>query len=172
MDFVVIHGAPGTGKSSLARALQQRLQGPCFEFGWIPEFRVRKGSVVPYAEEASLAFDNLVLVAKNYVKHGFDEIILTDLEDRFIPELAPRFQGYRYLLVTLWVADAELLKVRVLDESRSSDYRNWEAAVTLNREILGRDLLPNEVRLDSGSRSPDDLARDVIELVGPRDRGE
>jgi adenylate kinase family enzyme len=73
MDFIFIHGAPGSGKSTLAWALQNHLQSPCFEFGWIPEFRVKRASTITWEEEESLAFENLTLVVKNYVRHSFEK---------------------------------------------------------------------------------------------------
>ena len=38
-DIIIIAGAPGSGKSSVAKSLQEKLNCPYFEFGWIPEFR-------------------------------------------------------------------------------------------------------------------------------------
>jgi adenylate kinase family enzyme len=72
MDFIFIHGAPGSGKSTLAWALRDDLQSSCFEFGWIPEFRVKRDSTITQEEEKSLAFENLTLVIKNHVRHGFE----------------------------------------------------------------------------------------------------
>lgn len=37
--FIFLAGAPGSGKSSVAAAVQRKLGTPLFEFGWIPEFR-------------------------------------------------------------------------------------------------------------------------------------
>jgi adenylate kinase family enzyme len=35
-DFIFIAGAPGSGKSTVAKALHDKLNSPIFEFGWIP----------------------------------------------------------------------------------------------------------------------------------------
>ena len=165
MDFIFIHGTPGTGKSSLAWALQAKFQSPCFEFGWIPEFRVKRNSTITYEEEEALAFENLTLVVKNYVRHGFDNIIITDLHDHIIRQLADAFAGYDYILVTLWMDDEEALKARVLDELRSSGYRDWQAAVALNREIARRPLMKNEVRFNSARNSVEQLVVQVGTLI-------
>ena len=38
VEIIVIHGAPGCGKSTVAALLHEQLNSPWFEFGWIPEF--------------------------------------------------------------------------------------------------------------------------------------
>jgi predicted ABC-type ATPase len=165
MDFIFIQGAPGTGKSMLAWALQHHLQSPCFEFGWIPEFLVKRNSTITWKEEETLAFENLTLVVKNYVRHGFEKIIITDLSDHIIQTVPEVFAGYSYRLITLWVDNDELLKSRVLEESRSSGYRDWQKSLEINRRILARGLIPNEVRLDSEQLSVDQLVARVLETL-------
>ena len=39
LDIIIIHGALGSGKSTTAKMLHEKLRSPWFEFGWIPEFR-------------------------------------------------------------------------------------------------------------------------------------
>lgn len=165
MDFIFIHGAPGSGKSTLAWALQNHLQSPCFEFGWIPEFRVKRDSTITWEEEESLAFENLTLVVKNYVRHGFEKIIITDLRDHIIQTIPEVFAGFSYRLVTLWMDNNELLKSRVLEESRSSGYRNWQESLEINCTILARDSMPHEVRFNSEQLSVDQLVARVLETL-------
>ncbi len=167
MDFIFIHGAPGVGKSSLAWALQAKYQSPCFEFGWIPEFRVKQNSTITYEEEEGIAFENLTLVLKNYVRHGFGNIVVTDLRDPIIRQLSRRFYRYQYLLITLWMENEELLKSRVLDESRSSGFRDWEYALALNQEIIHRPLMRNEIRLNNDRKSIEELVDEITTLVTP-----
>jgi adenylate kinase family enzyme len=165
MDFIFIHGAPGSGKSTLAWALQNHLQGPCFEFGWIPEFRVKRDTTITWTEEESFSFENLTLVVKNYVRHGFEKIIITDLRDHIIKTIPEVFAGYSYRLITLWMNNDELLKSRVLEELRSSGYRNWPESLEINRTILARGLMPNEVRFNSEQLSVDQLVARVLETL-------
>ena len=86
--FIFIAGAPGSGKSSVAAAVQRKLGTPLFEFGWIPEFRNTGTRTISYEEDESLAFENLTLVLRNYARHGFRNIIVTDLENKRIEHLA------------------------------------------------------------------------------------
>ena len=59
----------------------------------------------------------------------------------------------------------ELLKSRVLEESRSSGYRNWQESLEINRTILARALMPNEVRFNSGELSVDQVVARVLETL-------
>ena len=148
-QIIFIAGAPGTGKSTIAKLLQKRLGSPCFEFGWIPEFRKKDSNTsIPYVEEEAIAFENLTLVLKNYIKHGFINIIVTDLEDKRIKELHKHFKNVNYSLITLVINDDKTLKTRILDKTRSSEYRDWKSAIQINKEILERILLPREQRID------------------------
>ncbi len=164
-DIIFIHGAPGTGKSSLAWALQERLKSPCFEFGWIPEFRLKNNSTITYVEEESLAFENLTLVIKNYISHGFCNIIVTDLKDRIVQKLSESFKDYSYILITLWIDNNEVLKERVLNENRSSQFRNWKYSIELNEELVERSLMGSEIRFNSSEKSIEELVSEVIKLL-------
>lgn len=148
-DIIFIAGAPGTGKSSVAHLLQKKFASPCFEFGWIPEFRNKGVKTISYQEESGIAFENLMLVTKNYIKHGFDNIFITDLEDQKITELHHHFKKEKYILFTLTVSDDKILKSRIMDKTRTSKYRDFKAAFKINEDILARPLLPKEVRIDT-----------------------
>ena len=172
-DFIFIAGAPGSGKSTLAKRLQEQLCSPCFEFGWIPEFRLP--GPASQAREEALSFENLTLVVKNYARHGSRNIIVTDLNDIRFREIPRRFARYRYVILTLVVADDEVLKRRVLDETRSSGYRDCEAALRHNRLIRARRLLSNENRVDNTHGSVDETVDEILTLLkaadnSPQDR--
>ena len=124
--FIFIAGAPGSGKSSVAAAVQRKLGTPLFEFGWIPEFRNTGTRTISYEEDESLAFENLTLVLRNYARHGFRNIIVTDLENKRIEHLGSVFRGFDFVIATLRVIDELELRRRVMHESRSSGYRDWQ----------------------------------------------
>lgn len=166
-DFIFIAGAPGSGKSSVAKALQEKLDSPLFEFGWIPEFRNKGTKIIPYAEEESLAFENLVLVAKNYAKHGFKNVIITDLNNDYIEQLPKIFSDYDFAIYTLRLQDKETLKQRVLEDSRSSKYREWEKALEINDALQGRPAFQNEVFIDVDGQSVNDIANRIVATNSP-----
>ena len=164
-EIIIIAGAPGTGKSSLARLLQERSGAPMFEFGWIPEFRNRPNGQIPYAEEEQVSFENLVLVCKNYLRHRYRGIILTDLEDRRIVEISSVFKGHDYRIITLVLDEERVLKQRVLDPQRSSGYRDWQEAAAINQSIKGRVLFPNEVRLNLTGKNLEQVYAELLIVV-------
>lgn len=170
LDFLFLHGAPGAGKSSVAQAVHARLGTPVFEFGWIPEFRHRRHGDLTYAQEEAFSFENLALVLKNYRRRGFDRIVVTDLRDPIVRRVPRVFARTNWRLLTLTLADEALLKARVLDETRSSGYRDWEEALALNRLYRTRPLLPREVRLDVAELPVDAVAERVVALLEGDDR--
>ena len=161
-DIIFIAGAPGVGKSSVAKALQKKFASPCFEFGWIPEFRQKGDESISYQEEEGIAFENLVLVSKNYIKHGFNNIIITDLEDRRITELHRHFKKQKYILFTLTVDDDNILKSRVMAKTRTSKYRDHKTALRINQDILSRPLFANEIRIDTTKKSLSKVVKEII----------
>lgn len=161
-DFIFIAGAPGSGKSSVAKTLQEKLNCPLFEFGWIPEFRNTGEKIISYTEEESLAFENLVLVAKNYAKHGFKNVIITDLNNDYIEQLPSIFSDYDFKIYTLRLQNKETLKQRVLEGSRSSEYRDWEKALEINDLLQKRPAFQNEVFIDIDGRSVETIAYQIL----------
>lgn len=162
MDILFLHGAPGTGKTTLAQALHQRLKSPWFEFGWIPEFRQKGEAAISYEEEERLSFENLALVVNNYLRHDFRNIIITDLRDPILQQALRRFARRNYLLVTLWAKDEDILKQRVLDESRPSGYRDWQEALALNKIYQQRRLARREIRLEVTTHPVETLVAQIL----------
>ncbi|NCU38518.1 hypothetical protein EOL96_05695 [Candidatus Saccharibacteria bacterium] len=161
-DYIFITGAPGSGKSTVAKALHEKFGTPLFEFGWIPEFRSAGSRDLSYVEEESLAFENLVLIVKNYTKHGFKNVIITDLNNDFTAQLPELFKEYNFAIYTLRLNDEELLKSRVMDESRSSGYRDWEKALQINRQLKKREQLKNETFIDVTTQSVDEVIEQIF----------
>ena len=100
-------------------------------------------------EEEDLSFENLTLVVNNYPNKNFSDIVITDLPTRFVSNLHQVFGKRKYMVITLFVPNDDTLKARVLNPTRSSEYRDWAQAIELNKSIMNHASLPQEIKLNS-----------------------
>ena len=125
----ILRGAPGTGKTSLAAELHKTLRCPWFEFGWIPEFRnLNPHTEISYEDEVALSTENLILVTKNYFAHGFEAVIVSDLEDERIPDFADAFSGIADVRILTLDCDDETRTNRILTRDNGNEYRDTTSA--------------------------------------------
>lgn len=165
MGVIVIHGAPGNGKSTVAKELHARWGCPWFEFGWIPEFtKLNPHTDITQALEEQISFENVVLVSKNYRKHGFEHVLLTDLNDARMLDIPVYFREDAYLIFTLYAEDDAVLKQRILLRENGNSYKDYEEAIAINQLVKRRRLLPNEYRLCSDVQTPVQIA-DQIQMM-------
>lgn len=165
MDYIIIHGSPGCGKTTIATKLHERLKSPWFEFGWIPEFR----NLNPYTniscyDEEQISFENLMLVCNNYKTHGFQNVILTDLNDKRMLDVSQEFRDDRYIICTLYSDSNELIVNRIKSRDNGNSYKNYEQALKINNLVKKRSPLPNEYRFLC-SNTPDSIVNAIIEML-------
>ena len=166
MNLIVIHGAPGSGKTTIAELLHAHLKSPWFEFGWIPEFTRRNPHTdISSREEEQLSFENLMLVTQNYIRHGFEHVILSDLNDVRLLDIARKFHVTPHMIVTLTAEDGDLLKRRMLARTGENTYKDWPQAQRINTMIAARSPLPNEVRICVEHHGPEEIAAQVLALL-------
>jgi len=166
VDIIVIHGSPGNGKTTISKQLHETLKSPWFEFGWIPEFTMLNPHtrILPQKEE-QLAFENLVLVCKNYIKHGYANVILSDLNDIRMLDIPAHFQWYTYVIITLYSECDDVIKERILTRDNGNTYNDYEASIATNKKIKARALLPNEYRIRSDNQTVEEIAQQIINIL-------
>jgi len=162
--IIVTTGAPGTGKTTIQRALSTRLGCPEFELSWMPEFPIRDGERIAYEEDEAIAVDALIQVAKTYLRHGHRYVLLSDLRLATLARVRELLIGVPHLFVVLRISDEALLTSRVLDESRPSGYRDDVEATALNARYpeLG---LPNSVLVDTGKVSVEEAVESIVRHI-------
>ena len=163
----ILRGAPGTGKTSLAAELHKTLHCPWFEFGWIPEFRsLNPHTEISYEDECTLSTENLILVTKNYFAHGFESVIVSDLEDERIPAFADAFADIADVQILTLDCDDETRTRRILTRDNGNEYRDTASAQKIAEKIR-RTPYSGERRLDSSSMTAEALCRDIIDTREP-----
>jgi len=163
MGIIVVHGSPGNGKTTISKKLHEMLEAPWFEFGWIPEFaKLNPHNKILPKEEEQLAFENLVLVSKNYIKHGFENVILSDLNDARMLDIPMQFGEVHYIIITLFSERDDVITDRILTRDNGNDYKNFEESIATNKKIIGRALLPNEYRIRSDNQTVEAITAQII----------
>ena len=168
----LLRGAPGTGKTTLAAELHKTLRCPWFEFGWIPEFRsLNPHTELSYEDECTLSTENLILVTKNYFAHGFEAVIVSDLEDERIPAFADAFSGIADVRILTLDCDDETRTRRILTRDNGNEYRDTEAASKIAQRIR-QTPYTGEQRFDSGAMTAESICRTEIAqaLLLPQNR--
>lgn len=165
MSVIFITGAPGTGKTTVAAILHERLRCPWFEFGWIPEFRnLNPHTEISYEDEERMSFENLLLVTENYLRHGFENVLLTDIREEFTDEVREKF-GDRVRVIVLYSTSDEVLRERVFTRDNGNEYRNADEAVEINRRFMERMPKEGEIRVRCNDVSAEEAAQSVIDAL-------
>lgn len=161
--IIFIHGAPGVGKTTTAKIVYEKIGPPYIELSTLRNLHLKRDWSNTSEEEEKMSFENLVFILNNYIKHNYSHVIVTDVGEPRIQELVNLFSQEQYLIFTLYTND-EVLKERVLEPTRDSGYRNFERAIKINKEILERDLLKNETKIDVTDLRPEETAQQIIQL--------
>ena len=160
MDLIVVAGSPGVGKSTVSVALARQFGSPILEFSILRQPHLDELWSNTSAGEHEMAWENLSFVVRNYVRHGYRDIVVTDLRDERVQQVPTAFADLDFRIATLVALDDELIRRRVGE--RRGGFVDAEAAVAWNAALRRRSLLPGETKIEIDGRSLEEL----VELAG------
>src|SRR5687768_17028607 len=98
LDLIVIAGAPGSGKTTVSDLLYASLQSPYIDFCDVRNFHLNRAWSNHSPEEEQMSFENLLSILKNYIRYGYKNVILNDLQDFRVRQIPELFAGHKYLI--------------------------------------------------------------------------
>jgi adenylate kinase family enzyme len=124
VDFVTIGGCPGSGKTTVSRLIYNNRQEtwPLIDYAHLRTFHLNRQWTNQSDSEEQMTFENLIFILKNYHRYSYKNILINDLTDKRIEDLAKYLphKEYNYLIITLIVNNREILS------ERDSGWRNVE----------------------------------------------
>ncbi len=165
-DLIVIAGAPGSGKTTVADLLHSTLKSPYIDFGYIREFHLDRDWKDESPREEQMSFENLVYILKNYIRYGYKNIIVTDLKDFRVQQIPELFADYSYLIATMVIKSDDELALRI--RNRDDGWRDVPRALAWNKQIQERPLLVGEHKIDNTHNEPK-RTLDVILQIAQED---
>ena len=163
LDLLVIAGSPGSGKTTISDLLHATLKSPYIDFGDVRNFHLDPQWSNQSPGEEQMSFENLVYILKNYIRYGYKNVILNDLQDFRVQQIPELFAGHNYLIVTLVVKREEELAAQIC--KRNSGVTSVERALAWNKEIQQRALLKGEHRIDNTDREPKQTADVILQIA-------
>jgi len=163
-DIIIISGAPGSGKTTVAKLLKEKLQFPYIDLGWLREFHLDREWKQANEKEERMSFENLVSILKNYIKNDYRNVIVTDLTDSKVREIPSAFEKDNFIIFSLTIKTDEELQKRVLGE-RDSGFKNVEEALRWNKDLKERQLLPNERKIDNSHNDSSKTVEEILKLI-------
>lgn len=164
-NFIFILGAPGAGKTTIARLLKEKLNSVHIDFDWIRGFHLNSSWTNTSETDEKMAIENLIFLLKNYEKHGYKNVIVGGFTEENTAQIISEFEGYKNLVITLYLTDDEVLKRRVLTESRDSGFRDFEKSIEFNKRLRDELSFPNEQKIDSTNQTPEETTSQIVEIV-------
>ncbi len=159
-DVIVLSGAPGVGKTSLALAVRDLYGAVHLDLPRIRSFHLPCDWSGANAVEEAMAVRVLMSMAWVYLRHGRVPMVLDDLRDedavRAAHELA---SSARVRLISL-VADDDLLAARLT--ARCAGFRDFGEALARNAALRRRPLFGGEVRLDTSGGLLGEAVADIM----------
>src|SRR3989344_3925986 len=93
-NFIIILGAQGSGKTTLAKLLKKKLDSVHIDYDWIRDFHLNQGWKNTSSDEEEMSFENLVFILKNYAKHNYKNVIISGFTEYSIERILEELKSY------------------------------------------------------------------------------
>lgn len=161
-DFIFIIGPSGVGKTTLAKELFKHYNSVYFEQNMIPEFGI-PDNVDPGVYEEEILWESSIEMLKYFHKKGIKNIIALDFNDLRTKEIPIIFKGKKFITLKLISSNYEQNKKQMLE--RGNGLIDLELLEVSTRKIMNRQLLPNEVLIDVGGKSKEEILKEAINII-------
>lgn len=164
LDFIFIIGTSGVGKSTLAQGLLNHYRTTCIEQHMIPEFISRDGTEeMTGALEELTCWENTKAMALCFHRLGYQNIIISDIDDLRTADIPVDFKGYRYQTIKLVCTDARQLHDQMAN--RVDGLTDFELQEKCSRLTISRPPLINEITIDIAGLNEHEVLSQAIELL-------
>jgi broad-specificity NMP kinase len=161
-DLIVIAGSPGSGKTTLATSLKDKFASPWVDYGRLREFHLDQEWKKADDKEEQLTFENLLFIVRNYLKHGYKNVIVDDLRDFRIQQIPEEFKNSDYIILSLVANDAEIEK-RIT--ARNDGWKSVPDAQAWNNSLKNRVAVANEHRIDTVGKTPEEVLNEALGFI-------
>lgn len=148
LDFIFITGTSGVGKTTLCQNLLAKLRTVVIEEHMVPEFVSRDGSeeMTGTLEELT-CWENTKAMALCFHRLGYQNVIISDIDDLRTADIPMDFKGYRFLTLKLVCSDKEQIHRQMRDRPVNG-LIDYELQEKCNAKNLARPELINEHTID------------------------
>lgn len=152
-EVVVLSGAPGVGKTSVALAVRDLYGAVHLDLPRVRSFHLPPDWSGANAAEEAMSVRVLLSMAWTYLRHGRTPLVLDDLRDDDAVRAAHELSSSARVRLVSLVADEGVLASRLA--ARATGFRDVGEALARNAALRRRPLMGGELRFDTSCRQPD-----------------
>jgi len=166
MDFIFIIGAPAVGKTTLAKELYKKLGGVYIEQNAVPEFEMPPCVKDVGVYEEQVCWGCVLRQAEYFRGLGFHNIVILDFDDLRAREIPMLFRGQSFIIIRMISGDVQQL-ITQMEHRRDNEggLYNPGMAEKINRKLMTRPMLPNEVTVDVSGKTKEQILEEAEMLV-------
>lgn len=165
-DFIFILGAQDSGKTTTAKLLKEKLDSPYLDLDWIRGIHLNSDWSNMSKDEEKMSIENFIFLLKNYVKYNYKNILVCGFTPENVEQIINNeLKEYKSIVITLTLNDDQVLKSRVLNETRDSGFRDYEESIKFNKQLRDELHFPNEYKIDNTNQTPTETIEEIESIL-------